>query len=159
MAEEASSLVGVLETTVELKSSAEKFHDMLVGRPHHVSNATPSNVQGAELQEGEMGQVGAIISWNYVHDGEAKVVKERIEAVDPENNRVTYKVLEGDLLKEYTNFVITLQVTPKEGEPGSVAHWHFEYEKINEEVAHPETLLQLAVEVSKEMDEHLLSEE
>ncbi|XP_010471091.1 PREDICTED: MLP-like protein 31 [Camelina sativa] len=159
MAEEASSLVGILETTVELKCSAEKFHDMLVGRPHHVSNATPTNIQGAELHEGEMGQVGAVILWNYVHDGEAKVVKERIESVDPENNRVTYKVIEGDLLKEYSNFVVTLQVTPKEGEPGSVAHWHFDYEKINEEVAHPETLLQLAVEVSKEMDEHLLSED
>ncbi|KFK41515.1 hypothetical protein AALP_AA2G139600 [Arabis alpina] len=159
MAEEASSLVGILETTVELKSSPEKLHDMLVGRPHDVSNASPSNVQGAELHEGEHGQVGAVISWNYVHDGEAKVVKARTESVDPENNHVTYKVLEGDLMNEYKSFVISFQVTPKEGEPGSIAHWHFEYEKINEEVAHPETLLQFAVEVSKEMDAHLLSEE
>lgn len=67
MAEEASSLVGIIETTVELKSSVEKFHDLLVGRPHHMSNATPSNIQSAELQEGEMGQVGAVILWNYVH--------------------------------------------------------------------------------------------
>jgi hypothetical protein len=67
MAEEASSLVGIVETTVELKSSVEKFHDLLVGRPHHMSNATPSNIQSAELQEGEMGQVGAVILWNYVH--------------------------------------------------------------------------------------------
>lgn len=67
MAEEESSLVGILETTVDLKSSAEKFHDMLVGRPHHVSSATPSNIQDCELQEGEMGQVGAVTLWNYVH--------------------------------------------------------------------------------------------
>ncbi|KAG7659144.1 Bet v I/Major latex protein [Arabidopsis suecica] len=159
MAEEASSLFGIVETTVELKSSVEKFHDLLVGRPHHMSNATPSNIQSAELQEGEMGQVGAVILWNYVHDGEAKSAKQRIESLDPEKNRITYRVVEGDLLKEYTSFVTTFQVTPKEGEPGSVAHWHFEYEKINEEVAHPETLLQLATEVSKDMDEHLLSEE
>ncbi|KAJ0231965.1 hypothetical protein HA466_0294400 [Hirschfeldia incana] len=159
MAEEASSLVGILETTVDLKCSTEKFHDMLVGRPHHVSNVSPSYIQGCELHEGEMGQVGAIVVWNYVHDGEAKVLKERIESVDPENNRATYRVLEGDLMKEYKSFVITFQVTPKEGEPGSIAHWHFEYEKINDEVAHPATLLQFAVEVSKELDEHLLSEE
>lgn len=86
-------------------------------------------------------------------------MKERIESIDPENNRVTYRVLEGDVMNEYKSFVITLQVTPKEGEPGSVVHWHFEYEKINEEVAHPETLLQFAVEVSKELDAHLCSEE
>ncbi|KAL9311353.1 putative Bet v I/Major latex protein [Arabidopsis thaliana] len=115
MAEEVSTLVGILETTVDLKSSTEKFHDMFVGRPHNISDVSPSNFQGCELHEGEMGQVGAILFWNYV--------------------------------------------TPKEGEPGSVAHWHFEYEKINEEVAHPETLLQFAIKVSKEIDEHLFSEE
>ncbi|VVA94859.1 unnamed protein product [Arabis nemorensis] len=149
MVEEASSLVGILETTVELKSSPEKFHDILNGRPHHVPNASPSNIQGAELQEGEMGQV----------DGEAKVLKQRIESIDPENNRATYRILEGDVMNKYKSFVVTFQVTPKEGEPGSIAHWHFEYEKINEEVAHPETLLQFAVEVSKEIDAHLLSED
>ncbi|CAF2194881.1 unnamed protein product [Brassica rapa] len=67
--------------------------------------------------------------------------------------------LVGIIETTYKSFVITLQVTPKEGEPGSVVHWHFEYEKINEEVAHPETLLQFAVEVSKELDAHLFSEE
>jgi len=149
---------GIVETTVELKSSSEKFHDMLVGRPHHLSDAS-SNLQGCELHEGEIGQVGAVLLWNYVHDGETKVMKHKMESLEPEKNRVTYRVLEGDIMNEYKSFVITFQVTPKEGEPGSIGHWHFEYEKINEEVDHPETLLQFAVEVSKEMDEHLLSEE
>ncbi|CAN7130011.1 unnamed protein product [Brassica rapa subsp. narinosa] len=156
MAEEASSLVGIIETTVEIKSSPEKLHDMFVGKKHHIPSASPSFVHGCELHEGEMGQVGSVVTWNYFH---GKVMKERIESIDPENNRVTYRVLEGDVMNEYKSFVITLQVTPKEGEPGSVVHWHFEYEKINEEVAHPETLLQFAVEVSKELDAHLCSEE
>ncbi|KAG2253867.1 hypothetical protein Bca4012_101575 [Brassica carinata] len=164
MAEEASSLVGIIETTVEIKSSPEKLHDMFVGKKHHIPSASPSFVHGCELHEGEMGQVGSVISNNLKpinmwSDGEARVMKERIESIDPENNSVTYRVLEGDVMNEYKSFVITLQVTPKEGEPGSVVHWHFEYEKINEEVAHPETLLQFAVEVSKELDAHLCSEE
>ncbi|CAN6938122.1 unnamed protein product [Brassica oleracea var. botrytis] len=138
MAEEASSLVGIIETTVEVKSTPEKLHDMLVGKKHHMPDASPSFIQSY---------------------GEAKVMKERIESIDPENNRATYRVLEGDLMNEYKSFVVTFQVTPKEGEPGSILHWHFEYEKINEEVAHPETLLQFAVEVSKEIDAHLMSEE
>ncbi|KAF8098666.1 hypothetical protein N665_0261s0031 [Sinapis alba] len=158
MAEEASSLVGIIETTVEIQSSPEMLHDMFVGKKHHVAGASPSLVQGVELHEGEMGQVGSVVTWNYKHDGEEKVVTERIESIEPEINRVTYRVLEGDIMKEYKSFVITFQVTPKEGESGSIAHWHFEYEKINEEVAHPESLLQFAAQISKEIDEHLMSE-
>lgn len=92
-------------------------------------------------------------------DGEAKVAKERIEAVEPEKNLITFRVIEGDLLKEYKSFVITIQVTPKRGGPGSVVHWHVEYEKIDDKVAHPETFLDFCVQVSKEIDEHLLNEE
>ncbi|KAL0701412.1 hypothetical protein Bca4012_057534 [Brassica carinata] len=152
MAEEASSLVGIIETTVDVKSSPEKLHDMLVGKKHDMPNASPSFIQGCELHEGKIGQVGSIVTWNYFH-GKGSSQKY------PENNRATYKVLEGDLMNEYKSFLVTFQVTPKEGEPGSVLHWHFEYEKINEEVAHPETLLQFAVEVSKEIDSHFMSEE
>lgn len=92
-------------------------------------------------------------------DGEAKVAKERIEAVEPEKNLITFRVIEGDLLKEYKSFVITIQVTPKQGGRGSVVHWHVEYEKIDEKVAHPETFIEFCVQVSKEIDEHLMNEE
>ncbi|CAH8308480.1 unnamed protein product [Eruca vesicaria subsp. sativa] len=156
---ETSSLLGKLEAHVEIKSSAEQFHHMFAGRPHHVSKASPGNVQGCELHEGEWGKPGSIIFWNYFHDGEAKVAKERIEAVEPEKNLITFRIIEGDLMKEYKSFLATIQVTPKHGVTGSIVHWHLEYEKISEEVAHPETLLQFCIEMSKEIDEHLLSEE
>ncbi|WZZ90609.1 MLP-like protein 34 [Brassica napus] len=148
----------ILETTVELKSSPGKFLDMFVGKQQfEVSSICPSYIQGCELREGEMGQVGSIVVWRYVHDGEAKMIMEIIDSIDLENNQVTFKVLDGDLMKEYTLFLITLQVTSKEGGVGSVAHWHFQYVKINEKVADPESLLQFAVEVSKEIDAHLFS--
>ncbi|KAL1209491.1 MLP-like protein 28 [Cardamine amara subsp. amara] len=156
---ETSSLVEKLKIEVEIEASAEKFHHMFATKPHHVSKATPGNIQSCDLHEGEWGQVGSIIFWNYVHDGVAKVLKERIEELEPEKNLITFRVLEGDLLKEYKSFLIRIQVTPKLGEPGSIVHWHVEYEKISDEVAHPETLLQFFVEISKEIDEHLLSEE
>ncbi|KAF8046970.1 hypothetical protein N665_3289s0004 [Sinapis alba] len=156
---ETSSLVGKLETDVEIKASAEQFHHMFTGKPHHVSKASPGNIQGCDLHEGDWGKPGSIIFWNYVHDGEAKVAKERIEAVEPEKNLITFRVIEGDLMKEYKSFLLTIQVTPKHGGAGSIVHWHLEYEKISEEVAHPETLLQFCVEVSKEIDEHLLADE
>ncbi|XP_010415784.1 PREDICTED: MLP-like protein 43 [Camelina sativa] len=156
---EASSLVGKLETEVEIKASAGKFHHMFVERPHHVSKATPDKIHGCELHEGEWGKVGSIVIWNYVFDGKARMVKDRIEAVEPEKNLIKFRVIEGDLMEEYKSFFVTIQVTPKHGESGSVVHWHFEYEKINEEVVHPENLLQFAVGMSKEIDEHLLTEE
>ncbi|XP_019093826.1 PREDICTED: MLP-like protein 43 [Camelina sativa] len=156
---EASSLVGKLETEVEIKASAEKFHHMFAEKPHHVSKATPGKIHGCELHEGDWGKVGSIVIWKYVHDGNVAEGKNRIEAVDTEKNLITFKVIGGELMKEYKSFAFTIQVTPKQGGPGSVVHWHLEYEKISEEVAHPETLLQFCVDISKEIDEHLLSEE
>ncbi|KAG2274356.1 hypothetical protein Bca52824_056911 [Brassica carinata] len=58
----------ILETTVELKSSPGKFLDMFVGKQQfEVSSICPSYIQGCELREGEMGQVGSIVVWRYVH--------------------------------------------------------------------------------------------
>ena len=45
-------------------------------------------------------------------EGKPKVAKDRIEAVDPEKNLIKFRVLEGDVLKEYKTFLITLQVIP-----------------------------------------------
>ena len=39
------------------------------------------------------------------------MAKERVEAVEPEKNLITFRVVEGDLMKEYKSFVITIQVT------------------------------------------------
>ncbi|KAF8098667.1 hypothetical protein N665_0261s0032 [Sinapis alba] len=155
---EATSLVGKLESDVEIKASAEKFHHMFAGRLHHLPKATPDKIQNCELQEGDWGKVGSVVIWSYVHDGVATVTKDRVEAVDPEKNLITFRVIEGDLLKKYKSFVNTIQVTPKHGGEGSIVHWDLEYEKVNEEVGHPDTLLQLSVEVSKDIDEYLLKE-
>ncbi|CAN6896597.1 hypothetical protein Bca4012_094541 [Brassica carinata] len=154
-----SSLLGELEVEVEIKSPAEKFYHMYAGRPHHVAKATPRNVQACDLHDGEWGEVGSIIFWNYVHDGQARVAKERIEVVEPEKKIVKFRVLEGDLMEEFKSFVITIQVTPKQGGNGSIVKWHFEYEKIDENISHPETLLPFFADMIKEIDEHLLSEE
>jgi hypothetical protein len=86
-------------------------------------------------------------------DGQAKVAKEKIEAIDETNKSITLKVVEGDLLKEYKSFKIVVQATPK-GE-GSLVHWSMEYEKLKEDVPEPKTLLQFAVDVSKDIDGHL----
>lgn len=91
--------------------------------------------------------------------GKAKVAKERIELVEPEKKLIKFRVIEGDVLAVYKNFFITISVTPKEGGVGSVAKWHLEYEKNDVNVPDPENFLPFLAEMTKEIDEHLLSEE
>lgn len=90
-------------------------------------------------------------------DGKPMVANERIEAVEPKKNMIKFRVLEGDLMKEFKSFLFTIQVTPKQGGPGGVVNWRMEYERIDENVAPPETLLQVCIKTSKEIDEMLMS--
>ncbi|KAJ0237381.1 hypothetical protein HA466_0247890 [Hirschfeldia incana] len=154
-----SSLQGELEADVEIKAPATKFSHMFAVRPQDVSKASPENVQGCSVQGGEMGRVGTLITWNYVLDGKPNVVKERIEEVDAKKNMIKMKVIEGDLTKEFKSFLITLQVTPKQGGPGGVAKLNMTYERIDENVAHPEALLQTGVKMFEDIDEMLLFKE
>ncbi|AED93757.1 Bet v I/Major latex protein [Arabidopsis suecica] len=154
-----SSLWGEVEVEVDIKSPAEKFYQVYVGRPDHVAKATSSKVQACDLLEGEWGTISSIVNWNYVYAGKAKVAKERIELVEPEKKLIKFRVIEGDVLAVYKNFFITISVTPKEGGVGSVAKWHLEYEKNDVNVPDPENFLPFLAEMTKEIDEHLLSEE
>ncbi|KAK0573285.1 hypothetical protein LWI29_005764 [Acer saccharum] len=148
-----SSLFGQLETDVEIKASADKFHDVFSCRPHHISNVTPEKIQGVDLHEGEWGQPGTIVCWNYMHDGVAEVAKEVIEAIDDENHSTTFRVIEGHLLEKYKDFHIIVQATPKDG--GSLVHWTLKYEKVSEDVPDANGMLQLAIDVTKDLDSHL----
>lgn len=56
------SLDGKLEAHVEIKASAEKFHEIFT---HHISNVSTDKVHGCDLHEGDWGTVGSIVYWNY----------------------------------------------------------------------------------------------
>ncbi|WZZ04246.1 hypothetical protein YC2023_090167 [Brassica napus] len=141
---ESSSLLGELEVEVEIKAPAAEFYHMYAGRPHHgphkiwgpykcficvgsspplhVSKATPGNVictteSGAKLAVSSLGTT-------------CMVAKERIEVVEPEKKLIKFKVLEGGLMEEFKSFLITIQVTPKQGGNGSIVKWHFEKSEI-----------------------------
>lgn len=89
-------------------------------------------------------------------DGEIKVAEE-VEAIDDEKNSTTFRVIEGNLMKLYKNFVFIVQATSKEG-GGSIVHWTLQYEKLSEEVTEPYSLLQLGVHLSKDIDLHLMEQ-
>ncbi|XP_022955482.1 MLP-like protein 43 isoform X3 [Cucurbita moschata] len=148
------ALYGKLETDIEIRASAEKFHEIIHQRPHHISNICSDKIQGVELHEGEWDKVGTILYWRYVHDGKVSVAKDLIEAVDEENNSFTWKVLEGDLLEYYKSFRIRVQSIPKD--EGSVIHFTLEYEKLHEGIPDSHSLLQLCADVSKDIEAYLM---
>ena len=86
------------------------------------------------------------------------MAKEVVEDIDKENNKMNFRVIDGDILKHYKSFKLLLKVTPKE--KGSVVNWVLEYEK---KEAHtpdphtpdPHTLMELVIEMSKEIGAHL----
>ena len=62
-------------------------------------------------------------------DGKNHVTKDIVEAIERENKTVTFKVIEGDILKEYKSFKAIVQAISK-GEATWV-RWIIEYEKLN----------------------------
>ncbi|KAF5945588.1 hypothetical protein HYC85_015816 [Camellia sinensis] len=87
-------------------------------------------------------------------DGKKKVIKDVIEAIDEENKSVTFKVIGGDVTELYRTFKITVHVDTK-GENNLVT-WTFEYEKKSEDVEDPNTLMDFAINVSKDIESHHL---
>ncbi|KAL4362843.1 hypothetical protein GQ457_04G026150 [Hibiscus cannabinus] len=151
----SSAATHKLEFDVEINASPQQFHDMWANKPHHMHHTCNDKIQGCDLHEGEWGKVGTVVIWSYVHDGKAKKAKEVVEAVDPDKNSITFRVIEGDLMEEYKSFVATIQVSPKIGGSGSVVHWTLEYEKLHQGIEHPQTLQQFLKDVSKDIDAHL----
>ncbi|CAK9157592.1 unnamed protein product [Ilex paraguariensis] len=146
--------MGKMVAQTEIKSDGDVFHEIFRHRPHHIKNMSPGNIQGCDIHEGEWGTVGSVIFWNYTHDGKEKVAKEIIEAIDEEKKSVTFKVIEGDLTKLYKTFIITVHVDTK-GQNNLVT-WTLEFEKLNEGVEDPNTLMDFCLAVTKDIEAHHL---
>lgn len=154
---------GKVETHFEIKAGAERFYDVFLNRPHHIPNMITSQTReklpSVDINDDDHfsgGKVGTQVSWNYIQDGKAKVAKEIIEAIDRENNSMTWKVIGGDLLEHYKSFKFILQITTQKGDQASsMVHWSLEYEKVDDNVPDPHALLQLVIDINKDVDAHL----
>ncbi|KAL9453443.1 hypothetical protein AB3S75_009115 [Citrus x aurantiifolia] len=101
-----------VETVVEVRAPAAKFHQVFSCKPHILASMSPQSIQGCDLLEGEWGKPGCIICWRYFHDGSPQIAKEIMEVIDNENYITNYKVIEGNLLELYKSFCSTVKVTP-----------------------------------------------
>ena len=88
-------------------------------------------------------------------DGKPRVAKDLVEAIDDENNSISFKVLEGDLLEQYKSLRVVMKCIPK-ADKKSVIHWTVEYEKLHDEIIDPQTLLdEFLTGLSKDLEKHL----
>ncbi|PWA64306.1 kirola [Artemisia annua] len=148
------ALRGTLVKSITIKSCGDVFHEIFRYRPHHISEMSPGSIKGVDLHEGEWGTVGSVINWDFFHDGKAKVAKEVIEAIDEEKRSVCFKVIGGDILEAYKNFLITVHVDTH-GEENLVT-WTFHYEKLNENIPEPDSLMDFVLSVTKDIETHHL---
>ncbi|CAA2994171.1 kirola-like [Olea europaea subsp. europaea] len=140
-------LAGKLIAQIEFKHGGDVFHELIKHKPHHISNTIPHLVQGCDLHEGEFGKVGSKICWTYTHDGKVRKAKVLIETIEEENKLIKFKTLEGDLMEEYKDFIVTMHVETK-GNIDMVT-WTLEYEMLNEDVSHPVSFLAFFIDVTK----------
>lgn len=85
-------------------------------------------------------------------EGQEKVVKVVVDDINKEKRLVTFKAFEGHLIEEYKAFKATLHIE-NEGDNNLVI-WTIEYEKQNEEIQEPFSYLQLATNLTKDVDTH-----
>ncbi|CAJ1958849.1 unnamed protein product [Sphenostylis stenocarpa] len=142
-----------MESKVNIKVSAEKLYDVFCNKTHQIGNIFPEKVQSVEIYEGEWGNEGSIIAWKILFEGKAWVVKEVIESIDKKNHKITFKVIDGNLLEHYKSFKYILQVTPLE--KGGVANLALEYEKQNDQTSDPHIMLKFSTDVLEKVNDSL----
>ncbi|ESW25296.1 hypothetical protein PHAVU_003G023600 [Phaseolus vulgaris] len=153
------SLSGKVEGEVEIQASADKFFHIFRKKLHHVPNISSERIHAAKVHEGDWENVGSVKHWDITIEGKKTSVKEKIEAIDDDNRILTYSLFDGEISESYKSFKGTLQVIDKENN-GGIVKWTFEYEKLSENItaASPESYLEFASVVTKDIDDHLLKE-
>ncbi|KAK4264022.1 hypothetical protein QN277_029364 [Acacia crassicarpa] len=145
-------LLGKITVDVHIDASADKFHEMLISKPHLMSNISPANVQRVSA-DANWGKLGSFFTVYYVQEGKHCVAKDVIHAIDESKKLITLRVVEGDILKDFKCMDIIIQTTPKE--KGSVVHLTFEYEKLKIDIPDPHTLAQVITHVCRDVGSHL----
>ncbi|CAI9262809.1 unnamed protein product [Lactuca saligna] len=139
---------------IYIKSNGNAFHKLWKSNPQQVPSLTPTNIHKCQINEGDAGNVGCILLWNYFHDGKECVIKTITQDIDEGKNSVTFKGLEGDLMEFYKTFVAHVQVD-NHG-PDSIVTWTVEYEKLDPNAPDLDTLMEFYKKVTKDIETHHL---
>ncbi|RDX64233.1 MLP-like protein 31 [Mucuna pruriens] len=152
------ALSGKVETEIEIQAPAAKFYNIFRKQLHHIPNISTERVHGAKVHEGDWENVGSVKHWDFTIEGKKRSAKEKIESIDDDNKSITYSLFDGEISESYKSLRVTLQVIDKEN--GGVVKWTIEYEKLKENIvaASPDSYLDFAAKVTKDIDAHLVKE-
>ncbi|OMO99697.1 hypothetical protein COLO4_13138 [Corchorus olitorius] len=142
-----------MEFQIELKSSADKFFELFRSKPQLLPKICPQEFKGVKLVEGDWDSVGSIREWTHTASGHPDIAKESIEAIDDESKTITFKFLDGEMMKYYKTFKPTVNVLPS-GQ-GGLAKWTVEFEKQNESIPDPVMYKDFITNFSKNVDAYL----
>ncbi|XP_034700076.1 MLP-like protein 43 [Vitis riparia] len=149
------ALIAKVETETKIKAPADKFFKLFKSQAHHLPNICSDKIHKIEVHEGDWETQGSVKHWSYTIGGNSQSIKETVESIDEENRSMTFKVLDGEVLKEYKSYKFTAQAIPK-GE-GCLVIWTIEYEKASEGGPDPHNYLEFAVNITKDIESHLLN--
>ncbi|XWS69344.1 hypothetical protein CRYUN_Cryun04dG0171200 [Craigia yunnanensis] len=148
------ALTGKLEADVEVKASADKLFSIVRKENHQIPNAASDKVHSVEVHEGDWEAHGSVKLWKYSVEGKVEILKEKV-LVDDANKTVTLIALEGHVMEEFKSYKIVYSVTPK-SDQSSLVKITLEYEKLNENIPDPNRYLQFIVNLTKDVEAHVL---
>ncbi|XP_045803291.1 MLP-like protein 28 [Trifolium pratense] len=153
------ALIGKVETEVEIQAPASKFYNFYRKQLEHLPNIS-THIHGARVHEGDWETVGSVKHYEYTIDGKKISATIIIESIDDDNKVITYSIIDKEVTGDYKSLKGIIQVIDKEHGGGGIVKWAFEYEKLKEDITgvSPESYLDLAVKVAKEIDAHLVKE-
>ncbi|KAL7607726.1 MLP-like protein 31 [Lactuca sativa] len=150
------AIKGKISREVEVKCNCHLVFELYKQRPNDSSAVDPAKVEACHLVSGEWGVPGSVVEWHYYHDGKKETGKEIIEEVDDELPKISFKLIEGDILKVYNSFINTL-TTKYVGDKKFVI-WTIEFEKADASIPDPTSYLDLLCGIAGNMDAHFLKQ-
>ncbi|KAL4563612.1 hypothetical protein LXL04_027657 [Taraxacum kok-saghyz] len=146
------ALTGKRVAKVKIESDSHLFLELWKSKQHEVSSMSPTTYRNCQRHEDTVETVGCLHSWNYCLDGKESFAKTII--IDEDENSITYKILEGDLMELYKTFVVNIHVETQGSQ--NLVTWTIEYEKLNSTVPDPNTVVDFYTKATKDIETHHL---
>ncbi|XP_062109599.1 MLP-like protein 28 [Humulus lupulus] len=152
-----------MEVELDIKSSAERFYQTCYSKHYLVNRISPDVAKDVQLLKGDWESVGSIRLCTYVLPGNSFRQNDTlmVEATDEDEKSITYKVLDGEVLKYYKSFKFSVQVTgkcwPAGGAGGSLVKTTIECEKLKDDVPDPIKYAEFFEIVLKDIDTYLIN--
>ncbi|KAL0447108.1 UNVERIFIED_CONTAM: Pathogenesis-related protein 1 [Sesamum latifolium] len=149
------------EVETEVKSNAETVWSALKQHATIFPKAAPDKYDSVEVLEGDGLSVGSVVLFKKAEtNGDATIMKQRIELVDEAKKTLIYNVIGGDIMKYYKSYKSITSVSDKQGDgDGALVKCRVEFEKagVEQQVPDPQLLKTFILQLFHQMDAYLLN--